>query len=214
MIAVVTAACVCSADIITTDLFEPGDQLLTADTVSGLEWLDLTQSAGLSFDAVTGGAGGWTDLGFSHATNSEIRDLFLQIEPLAPEPFDAFARQDAASRSLATQVNALLGPTGSVDTEEFTLGLSGTFAGVDQVAAPFVSVLDPADPDSEIVVNVFETDPVATDAADPASGHWLVRPLPEPSFELLRAASLVTLVTLAVERRRRAALGRAAADVG
>ena len=82
IISVITAAWVSNADIMAMDLFEAGDQLLTRDTASGVDLLDVGESVDLSFDDVTSGVGGWSDLGFSHATNSELRDLFHEIEPL------------------------------------------------------------------------------------------------------------------------------------
>ena len=203
MILVISAASVCSAGITPMDLFDSGDELLTRDTVSGLDWLDLTQAQGLSFDDVVDGVDGWKDLGFSDAANSEIHDLFLQIEPTAPEPFDGLPKADPASRNLAKRVNALLGPTGMDGNMEFTLGFSGTPAGLDQVAAPFVDVFDVTDLESDVFINIVNTRPRATDSADPDFGHWLVRPVPEPAFDLLRGASLATLAALAVRRRRR-----------
>jgi len=44
-----------SAALSSSDWRESGDGLLTVDSVTGLAWLDLTQTSGLSFDAVVAG---------------------------------------------------------------------------------------------------------------------------------------------------------------
>jgi hypothetical protein len=54
-----------------------GDQLITLDTETNLEWLNLTATANLSYLEVLGGAGGYTTTyGFRHATGPEISTLY------------------------------------------------------------------------------------------------------------------------------------------
>ena len=54
-----------------------GDQLLTLDTDTGLEWLNLTATAKLSVLDILGGAGNFaTTYGFRYATTDEIALLF------------------------------------------------------------------------------------------------------------------------------------------
>lgn len=65
-----------SADLIEQDLFAAGDALLTLDDVSGLRWLDLTETTGISMDDIEADVGGWASRGFRHASTSEIYDLF------------------------------------------------------------------------------------------------------------------------------------------
>ena len=48
----------------------------STDTVTGLDWLDVTASAGLSYAAVQGGAGGWLAAGWRYATWGQVADLF------------------------------------------------------------------------------------------------------------------------------------------
>ena len=48
-------ASLASAALSSSDWRESGDGLLTVDSVTGLAWLDLTQTSGLSFDAVVAG---------------------------------------------------------------------------------------------------------------------------------------------------------------
>jgi hypothetical protein len=69
------------AELSSRDLKAPGDGLLTFDSLTGLEWLDLTETKGLSAAAVRAGAGGWASLGFRHATTAEVTQLFLDTAP-------------------------------------------------------------------------------------------------------------------------------------
>lgn len=66
-----------NAALLSVDWQSPGDNLLTQDTVSGLQWLDLTVTYGLTHDFVSGqlGAGGQFE-GFRYATDAEVQDLW------------------------------------------------------------------------------------------------------------------------------------------
>lgn len=55
-----------------------GDQLLTLDTVTGLEWLNLTVTANHSYLDVLAGFGGFIGVfGFRYATSTEIGTLYI-----------------------------------------------------------------------------------------------------------------------------------------
>jgi hypothetical protein len=58
------------------DLFAPGDALVTRDTDTGLDWLDVPLTTNLSFDQVQGGAGGWIAAGWRYATEAEVCHLW------------------------------------------------------------------------------------------------------------------------------------------
>jgi len=66
-----------SALLIEADLQAPGDALLTLDTETNLEWLDLTATLNLSFSQA-GTSSYVTDLGFRHATTAEVALLFQE----------------------------------------------------------------------------------------------------------------------------------------
>lgn len=75
-----------------------GDQLLTYDTDTNLQWLNLTATAGRSYNEVMGGFGRFTTThGFQYADGAQISDLRLHAgitkgltEPaLTPSPNDA-----------------------------------------------------------------------------------------------------------------------------
>lgn len=64
------------AALLPVDLSTPGDALITLDTNTGLEWLDLTLTVGQSYSAVAGGSGGWVGLGFGFADVAQVQTLF------------------------------------------------------------------------------------------------------------------------------------------
>lgn len=75
-----------------------GDQLLTLDTESNLQWLNLTATVGRSYSEVMEGFGGFTTThGFQYADGAQIGDLCLHAgitkgltEPaFTPSPNDA-----------------------------------------------------------------------------------------------------------------------------
>jgi len=69
-----------NAAIISTDWNAAGDSLITHDTVSGLNWLDLTETNNISYNAVVSqlGAGGTYD-GFRVATSAEVVALWANF---------------------------------------------------------------------------------------------------------------------------------------
>ena len=65
------------------DLFTPGDSLLTRDGDTGLDWLDVSATSGLSFNDIIADVDGWASLGFRHATGSELC-AFLAAHAVVP----------------------------------------------------------------------------------------------------------------------------------
>ncbi len=63
------------AALIERDLSAAGDKLITFDEATGFEWLDVTATLGLSYDAAEATTF-VTGLGFRHATQAEIIDLY------------------------------------------------------------------------------------------------------------------------------------------
>lgn len=63
------------------DLFSIGDGKLTRDSISGLEWLDIPETFGLSKNDIDNGAGpegGWSaGLGFRHASIFDVEQLYI-----------------------------------------------------------------------------------------------------------------------------------------
>ena len=67
------------AELLEVDLNTPGDALVTRDTDTGLDWLDLTESTNLSFDQVEADVGGFISDGWRHATGAEVCTLFASV---------------------------------------------------------------------------------------------------------------------------------------
>lgn len=65
-------------------VFEDHGQFST-DSKTGLDWLDVTATAGLSYAQVLAGAGGWLSQGWRYANGNEIRSLFSQYVGTGPE---------------------------------------------------------------------------------------------------------------------------------
>ncbi len=127
-----------ATSLVQADLLAMGDGLLTVQVDSGLEWLDVDQTTGVSFvDIALHNAGGWRDLGFRHASIEEVRGLFAaagisERGSLSVEDFGA-----------AAQLLDLLGCTTNCDTDRraqlgFAVGGHGTLFGFGPTAVVFV----------------------------------------------------------------------------
>lgn len=92
------------AGLIELDLLAAGDGLITLDTDTGLQWLDVTATTGLSVNQVLGGVGGWTDLGFRYAGSDELEQLFLTSVPGSTVSFFSFVENNFAGASLLTNL--------------------------------------------------------------------------------------------------------------
>ena len=96
------------ATFIEIDLNAPGDALITRDTASGLDWLDVTEVAGLSYNDLLSGAGGWLDAGWRWATTGEVCGLLTGLGA-APSPCPGGRRNEPGNA--AELALALLGYT-------------------------------------------------------------------------------------------------------
>jgi len=78
------------AALFSVDLYAPGDGLVTRDDVSGLDWLDPSESTDISFNGIIAGADGLLAAGWRHGLTAEVCDMIMQIGTLAPEtcPFE------------------------------------------------------------------------------------------------------------------------------
>ncbi len=68
------------AALVSTDWQAAGDNLITEDTATGLQWLDLSETYGLSYEFVSSqfGAGGQFE-GFRYATQDEVVALWANF---------------------------------------------------------------------------------------------------------------------------------------
>ena len=82
-----------SALLVESDLYAPGDALLTRDTRTGLEWLDLTQTRGLSVNGANSSALA-TEQGFRVANVYEVDALYETALLSTPRFGDEFIAND------------------------------------------------------------------------------------------------------------------------
>ena len=78
------------------DLVDLGS--VTRDTTAGLDWLDLTQSGGFSYEQIEAGAGGFTGDGWRHATTPEMCDFFArnvtEVKPVSQGQYGFLSNRD------------------------------------------------------------------------------------------------------------------------
>ncbi len=184
--------------------------LTTEDDATGLEWLDLTQTVGQSYNSVLAGYGGYTTSGWSPAAGAQICLLFSTYGAAFPAcdtpPFQVVPVADATALAL--------------------VGLFGdTFSGAEVAASGmYKSSFDAAGWVSEACIDTtlagcffagtanlgtYNNWNLDTSGLD-YSGTWLVRPyqasvVPEPSTLALFGAGLsgASPHSAAAARRRR-----------
>jgi hypothetical protein len=101
-------AATAQANLVSADFKTPGDGLLTRDTRTGLEWLDLSQTANLTYASVLSGANGFTKKErFRLATKLQVDGLFQSArqEP-STFPANAMVNGDAVG---ADRLHTLMG---------------------------------------------------------------------------------------------------------
>lgn len=189
---------------------------LTVDDVTGLEWLDLTVTAGRTYEDIVGldgtdelGPGGDFE-GFRHATDLEVSGWIN-----GPQQDSLFSNFGMGSPfgsiggyGIVRSYLSFVGCEGSCTTYGFIQGLA-----VDDVD-PSVRVFFKAEafpsqgfdfgglgstvglPQSSLPAN----------GSSPSFGHFLVRAAPEPGVSIALAAGTLTLA--GVSRRRTSAEGR------
>ena len=126
-----------AATLISADLASPGDGLLTVDTATSLQWLDLTATAGQLRSAVMSGA--FVAQGFRYATQNEVLQLWQDAG--SPGPFiggnDASQADNVAPATLLINLMGCTsqfdGPTaqcigdeGNRNIQNFNIGLFGS----------------------------------------------------------------------------------------
>ena len=103
------------AAIIELDLYSPGDSLITRDTESGLEWLDISVPTGLSLSELASNELSST-YGFRIATFGELEDLYIRAGSVSSNGVIT-SNTTPAVNLLATHGWSEIGPTPMI--EEF-----------------------------------------------------------------------------------------------
>jgi hypothetical protein len=192
------------AELLEVDLNAPGDKLVTRDTETGLDWLDLGGvTTNLSYDAIQGGAGGWLASGWRYATQSEVCALFVDHTEATTCNFDSgLILEPLQARNLF----GLLGSTGAIVTgamvDFIVAGLydDGTGGAAGEAR---IDVLTSFPPGGVWVLRTGATpDAIPTSTASTSRGSFLVRATP-PEIPALPLAALAALAaSLAVAARR------------
>jgi hypothetical protein len=160
-----------------------GAASITRDTDQSLDWLDVPISAGRSYDDVSIQFGPGGDFeGFRYALKSEVAALYNSVgiyNISGPPP-------STESYAPAVYLQGLVGETSPMTT-------SGVVADLYVDGQHFGSELRRDDAEQTAIAEDFEVR-FADDA--PAPGHWLVRPVPEPSTAVLVAAGLLLMARL------------------
>jgi hypothetical protein len=187
--------------------FGPGT--ITFDTQTGLRWLDLTESNGLSHAEVLQQLGlGGTFEGYRLATRAEVSDFFAHAGfDLSPATLQLFVPQNFdPAVALAALVGELAnnGNCGASCTFSFTTGfladpptIPNTFAEANFAFFDNSAGQDPTSPAAPVGRVILEGGSFGSGFS--GQGAWLVL-VPEPSTLLLCMAGLAGLS--AVGRRR------------
>lgn len=206
VLAVALLALPARAELVEIDLNAPGDGLVTRDTETGLDWLDVGGvTTGLSYDAVMAGAGGWITSGWRYATQAEICGLFVDHTEATACTFDSGIISWPTD---AANLITLLGSTGSTfggtEISTFTSGLydDGTGGAAGEAKVEVFSTFPPS---GIFLLRTRATpDLVPSGTASSTRGSFLVRATPPavPALPTGGIAVITALLLLEAWRRR------------
>lgn len=170
-------ACACiaspiAAELVPVDFNAPGDGLLTRDMITGLEWLDLSVTHGLSFNEVAAQTevGGSLE-GFRHATREEVV-LLWQHAGLVDIDLPGYLNYTAANYPGALNLFELVGGVISFPNAPLARGVTATLHPFPSSLLVMAQVsLRPWEETAEARTNGA----IAPFLALPDTGSWLVR---------------------------------------
>jgi hypothetical protein len=191
------------------DYLTSGDGLITYDTDTGLEWLDVTETLGISYDTMETRLADTADplYGWSHAAARDLNALFVSAN------IDVINVLSAPSDADVDALIKLVGETLKHDSHHGTIGWTS-----DPVVAPapytwwVLGAVASSASDGTTLATDSSVFPGAGYAWDKsrthwATGHWLIRPasddgvVPEPTSVFVWALLVVTAAPIVARRR-------------
>lgn len=199
------------AELIPIDLISAGDQLITRDTATGLDWLDLTATLNLSVRDLRDGAGSWLASGFHFASSEQVRTLFLNSDPGNVEINTGLNQTSPGNLVGAQRLLDLLGVTHpGPSSNDFDI-LGNGIVGVGEPGSGYAYFADYGTNWDATVGFFFVPDGVApTTFKDAEVGSFLVRvsAVPEVSQAWLFVLGLAGVALGTREKRRTASRQR------
>jgi hypothetical protein len=151
----------------------------TYDPGTGLEWLDLTATAGQSYDAVSGGFGGFIAAGWQYATQAQVGQLFVDAGASGTYPEIGSSPTPNSTYDAATVLLSLLGTlqpntSGGGITGGASHGLAGDGFGTFKPYATFSGEYTPFGP-AYIGFIQLGGSYLSDSNVDPTVGSFLIR---------------------------------------
>ncbi len=186
------------ASLVSVDWKNAGDNLLTRDTDSKLDWLDLTETRNMSYVDVISllGPGGLFE-GFSYASNAQVVALWQNygIDLAAGAPVASGVPLDPAITTASQQLGNIL-PQLAPRYEFGTLGLTGE-GSVNTMRYVMGAYVDNGGPVNLYVPSGADEIDVSTQTAYYGSFLVTASPVPVPPALWLFASGLAGLIGLA-----------------
>jgi hypothetical protein len=119
------------AELVSIDFLLPGDELVTRDTETGMDWLDLSFTADFSPTALADGAYGFLAEGWRHATTDEVCGLMVTLGlGFSPCPGYSYANTEGSEDLSFELFGRVIGPSSGFGyTSQWQVGVFRDAAG-------------------------------------------------------------------------------------
>jgi hypothetical protein len=215
----VFSALVCSASnvgaaLVQRDFSMSGDNLVTFDSTSNLEWLDVSVTVGMSYQAVLGSSY-VTTYGFRYATGAELIALYdhaggdgSYYVPRTPDGnvngVPSAGNYDAASLLIAIMgcTSDVLGQLCDQAEQDWHIGMYGPEVVGAMQSASIVDAFNAPDSRAGTAAMWLDFSDTVPGRAQTDQGSYLVRAVPVPATVWLFGSGLVWLYGMSRKRRR------------